>query len=204
MKRRAALAGALFLSAGLLAGCPKQPEIGQSGPAAIEPQGAQSAPSPPGAAPGPRVGEIPVTRPVPPAEIPISPMPPATPAPPAPSPGPGAVAAAALKDIFFDFDESIIRDDQKVALNENVAWLKTNASVKITIEGHADERGTSEYNLALGERRAKTTKDYLVAAGIDPRRIVTISFGEERAFVFGHDESAWRWNRRAHFAIAGR
>lgn len=203
MKRRAVLVGVLFLSAGLLAGCPKQPEIGQAGPGAVGPQAAAPA-SPPGAAPGPRAGEISVTRPVPPAEVPVSPMPPATPATPAAPAGPASVVAVALKDIFFDFDESIIRDDQKAAANENAAWLKANSTVKITIEGHADERGTSEYNLGLGERRAKATKDYLVAAGIHPTRIVTISYGEERPFVFGHDESAWKWNRRAHFVITAR
>lgn len=197
MKRRAGLIGVLFLGVGLLAGCPKQPEIGQAGPAAVGPQAGVPA-SPPGAAPAPRAGDIPVTRPVPPAEVPVSPVPPAAPV------APAAPAAVPLKDIFFDFDESIIRDDQKATLKENTAWLRANSTVKITIEGHADERGTSEYNLALGERRAKATKDYLVAAGIHPTRIVTISYGEERPFVFGHDESAWRWNRRAHFVVTSR
>jgi peptidoglycan-associated lipoprotein len=109
-----------------------------------------------------------------------------------------------LRVIFFDYDKSNVRDDQKAALNENVAWLKGNAGVKITIEGHADERGTNEYNLGLGERRAKATRDYLVAAGIDAARTATISYGEERPFVLGHDESAWKWNRRAHFVITWR
>jgi peptidoglycan-associated lipoprotein len=113
-------------------------------------------------------------------------------------------AAVPLRDIFFDYDKSNVRDDQKAALNENVAWLKANPAVKITIEGHADERGTNEYNLGLGERRAKATRDYLVAAGIDAARTATISYGEERPFVLGHDESAWKWNRRAHFVITWR
>jgi peptidoglycan-associated lipoprotein len=108
-----------------------------------------------------------------------------------------------LKDVFFDFDKSAIRDDQKAPLAENVAWLKANARVKITVEGHCDERGTSEYNLGLGERRAKAVKDYLVAAGIAADRIATISYGKERPFVLGHDESAWKWNRRGHFVITG-
>jgi peptidoglycan-associated lipoprotein len=107
-----------------------------------------------------------------------------------------------LQDIFFDYDKSIIRDDQKAVLNQDIAWLKATPAAKITIEGHADERGTNEYNLALGERRAKATKDYLVATGIDAARIATITYGEERPFVLGHDESAWKWNRRAHFVIA--
>jgi peptidoglycan-associated lipoprotein len=109
-----------------------------------------------------------------------------------------------LQDIFFDFDMSNIRDDQRAALDGNLTWLKANAAAKITIEGHADERGTNEYNLALGERRAKATKDYLVAAGIGAVRIATISYGEERPFVLGHDESAWKWNRRAHFVVTYR
>jgi peptidoglycan-associated lipoprotein len=98
---------------------------------------------------------------------------------------------------------SNIRDDQKAALNDNVSWLKANSRVKMTLEGHCDERGTSEYNLGLGERRAKAVKDYLVAAGIAADRVATISYGKERPFVLGHDESAWKWNRRGHFAITG-
>jgi peptidoglycan-associated lipoprotein len=84
-----------------------------------------------------------------------------------------------------------------------VAWLKANARAKITLEGHCDERGTAEYNLALGERRAKAVKDYLIAAGIPADRVSTISYGKERPFVLGHDESAWKWNRRGHFVISG-
>jgi peptidoglycan-associated lipoprotein len=112
-------------------------------------------------------------------------------------------AASPLKDVFFDFDRSNIRDDQKAALNEDVAWLKANARAKITVEGHCDERGTSEYNLGLGERRAKAVKDYLIAAGLPADRVATISYGKERPFVLGHDESAWKWNRRGHFVITG-
>jgi peptidoglycan-associated lipoprotein len=108
-----------------------------------------------------------------------------------------------LKDVFFDFDKSNIRDDQKAALNDDVAWLKANAGAKITVEGHCDERGTSEYNLGLGERRAKAVKDYLIAAGLPADRVATISYGKERPFVLGHDESAWKWNRRGHFVMTG-
>jgi peptidoglycan-associated lipoprotein len=108
-----------------------------------------------------------------------------------------------LKDVFFDFDKSNIRDDQKAALNDDVGWLKANGRAKITLEGHCDERGTSEYNLGLGERRAKAVKDYLVAAGVAADRVATISYGKERPFVLGHDESAWKWNRRGHFVITG-
>ncbi len=104
-----------------------------------------------------------------------------------------------LKDVFFDFDKAVLREDAKKTLNENIQWLKANPAVRIVIEGHCDERGTNEYNLALGERRAKAVRDYLVAGGIDAKRISTISYGEERPFVLGHDESAWKFNRRAHF-----
>lgn len=89
-------------------------------------------------------------------------------------------------------------------LAENVEWLRKNPATKVTIEGHCDERGSSEYNLALGERRARATRDYLVASGIAANRISTISFGKERPFALGHDESAWQWNRRAHFAAGAK
>ena len=194
MGRRSVLVGVLLLTVGLLSGCPKKPEVGQSGPAATGPPARVPAP-PPTAAPAPRAGDVPVTRPAPPAEVPVRPLPSAATA------APLTPAAAPLTGIFFDYDVSNGRDDQKAALNENVAWLKANPAVKITIEGHADERGTNEYNLGLGERRAKTTRDYLVAAGIDAARTATISYGEERPFALGHDESAWKWNRRAHFVI---
>jgi len=109
-----------------------------------------------------------------------------------------------LKDIFFDFDKSTMRDDAKPNLNEDLQWLNANPTAQITIEGHCDERGTAEYNLGLGERRATAIRDYLVAAGIDARRIKTVSFGKERPFVLGQDEAAWAWNRRAHFVVGGR
>ncbi len=177
-----------------LLGCPKRPEVVQAAPAAIGPGAAAPAPAPP--PPAPRVAEAPVTRPAPPAEVPVQPAPAA--------PAPVAVPAASpLKDVFFDFDKFAIRDDQKAALDTNVAWLKTNSRAKLTIEGHCDERGTPEYNLGLGERRAKAVKEYLVTAGVAADRIVTVSYGEERPFVLGHDEAAWKWNRRGHFVISG-
>jgi peptidoglycan-associated lipoprotein len=106
------------------------------------------------------------------------------------------------RDVFFDFDKSILRPDAKATLDNNIEWLKTNPDIRIVVEGHADERGTNEYNLALGNRRAKAVRGYLVAGGIDSKRISTISYGEERPFVLGHDESAWKWNRRGHFVVA--
>ncbi len=106
-----------------------------------------------------------------------------------------------LQDIFFDFDKAEIRSDAKTPLAADISWLKAHPQATTTIEGHCDERGTSEYNLGLGERRAKATKDYLAVSGIDGKRIATVSYGKERPFVLGHDETAWRWNRRAHFVV---
>jgi len=177
-----------------LFGCPKRPEVMQAAPSAPGPVAAP-APAPPAPAPAP-APEVRVTPP-PPAPAPA-------PAPAAPAPAAPAPAASPLKDAFFDFDKSNIKDDQKAALNDDVTWLKANTSAKVLIEGHCDERGTVEYNLALGERRAKSTKDYLIAAGIAADRISTISYGKERPFVLGHDESAWKWNRRSHFVLAGK
>ena len=126
---------------------------------------------------------------------------PAAPAAAAGRPGaPGAVAESPLKDVFFDTDKSAIKSEAKAALDEDVKWLKSTAAT-VVIEGHCDERGTVEYNLALGERRSKATRDYLVAAGIDAKRLSTVSYGKERPFVLGHDEEAWKWNRRAHFVV---
>jgi len=109
--------------------------------------------------------------------------------------------APKLQDIHFDFDRYNIRDDAKVILEENAAWLKKNPGVKIQIEGHCDERGTTEYNLALGDRRAKSTRDYLVSLGIDPGRVLTISFGEEKPQCTEKTEDCWQKNRRSHFVI---
>jgi peptidoglycan-associated lipoprotein len=139
-----------------------------------------------------------VTRPTPPTETAIAGRPGAAGA-------AGTAAAAAgtspLKDVFFEYDKAIIGPDQKTALNDNVNWLKANGRVKIVIEGHCDERGTAEYNLGLGDRRTKALRDYLVISGITADRISTISYGKERPFVVGHDENAWKMNRRGHFAV---
>ncbi len=116
---------------------------------------------------------------------------------------PAVLATAPLKDVFFDFDRSNIRDDQKAALNEDVTWLEGNGGAKITLEGHRDERGTAEHNLGLGELRAKAVKDYLLAVGVAADRIATISDGKERPFVLGHDESTWKWSCQGHSVISG-
>jgi peptidoglycan-associated lipoprotein len=106
-----------------------------------------------------------------------------------------------LKDIRFDYDKYDIRRVDEGILRENAAFLKKNPKMKIQIEGHCDERGTVEYNLALGERRANSTKRYLVSLGITSDRISTISFGEERPLDPGHNEEAWGKNRRAHIVV---
>lgn len=106
----------------------------------------------------------------------------------------------ALKMVHFDFDSAALTDEARRILDENIKWLKAHPDVRIQIEGHCDERGTEEYNLHLGQRRAESVKRYLVKNGIDPKRLFTISYGEERPIDPGHDESAWRKNRRAQFS----
>ncbi len=181
------LAGSLALL-----GCPKQPELAMTSPGAV---GAKSAESPATitAKTAPRTSEVPVARPAPPAEIAVTPAPAVTPA---------VAAGPPLRDVFFNFDDAMIRADQRTALKEDFAWLKAHPEVKLTIAGHCDERGTEEYNLALGERRAQAVKDYLVAEGIAADRINTISYGKDRPFALGHDEHAWQLNRRDHMAMA--
>ena len=106
-----------------------------------------------------------------------------------------------LKDIYFDYDKYEIRREDEEILKENAAFLKKNPKMKIQIEGHCDERGTAEYNLALGERRANHTKKYLVSLGITSDRISTISYGEERPLDPSNDDKAWAKNRRAHIVV---
>lgn len=109
-----------------------------------------------------------------------------------------------LDDVYFDFDRFNIREDMKASMETNVKWLRSNSDVSVTIEGHADERGTNEYNLALGERRAQATKRFLIAAGIEASQISTISYGEERSVCMDRIESCYSKNRRAHLAARGR
>jgi peptidoglycan-associated lipoprotein len=106
-----------------------------------------------------------------------------------------------MQTVYFDFDSYRITDDGKSALKANAEYMKSNASVEIQIEGHCDERGTTEYNLALGERRANAAKKYLIGLGIAKKRISTISYGKERPQDPGHDEAAWGKNRRAAFVV---
>jgi len=101
--------------------------------------------------------------------------------------------------VYFDFDQSVIRQDQKGRMAKNAAFIKGNPKTLIVVEGNCDERGTNEYNMALGERRAQGAKKYLVNLGVAASRINTISYGEERPLNHGHDELAWSQNRRADF-----
>jgi len=107
-------------------------------------------------------------------------------------------AAAAIQDIYFDFDKYNIRPGDAEILKKNAEWLKANPG-KVRIEGNCDERGTIEYNLALGQRRADSAKNYLVNLGVDKSRLETISYGKEKPVDPGHNEAAWAKNRRDHF-----
>lgn len=106
-----------------------------------------------------------------------------------------------LKDVYFDYDRSNVRSDSRSILQANSNWLKRYPGVKVEIEGHADERGTNEYNLALGARRAQAVRDYLVTLGNSPSRLSTISYGEELQVCRDRSEPCYRMNRRAHFVI---
>ena len=178
----------MLILAVAFAGCASTPTVGETAPAG------------PSAASGPRTSGPPPTRPTPQETVvtqrPVPGERDVTSA--GPMPG-GAVSP--LKDVFFDYDRAALTDEAKRALNENASWLKGNAQARITVEGHCDERGTAEYNLGLGDRRGKAVREYLVAAGIDGSRIRTISYGKERPFDPGHDESAWQKNRRGHFVV---
>ena len=128
---------------------------------------------------------------------------------PTPAPAPAATrppvkgfeAVPELQDVYFEFDKYDIRPADTRILDANAAWLKSNPSHLVLIEGHADERGTNEYNLALGERRAKSTMNYLVSQGVQANRITIISYGEERPTCTEKSEGCWAKNRRSHFLV---
>ena len=171
-----------------LVGCPKRPATT-----------AASAPAPSGS-------------PSPSTAAPTSPSGPSmTPAPAAPSTAAPTTPPAPsefrenpnLRDVFFDFDKYDIRTSDAKMLDTNATWLKSNDNL-VLIEGHCDERGTNEYNLALGERRAKATMNYLVAQGVQASRITIISYGKERPTCTEHSEDCWAKNRRAHFLVKAR
>jgi peptidoglycan-associated lipoprotein len=180
----------------LLAGCAKRPATTQaaapaptgaasSGGGATGPQPAMAAPG--GGTSGPGTSGGPST---------------ATPA--ARPPVKDFVAIDDLKDVFFDFDKYDIRPPDAKVLDTNATWLKSNPNHLVLIEGHCDERGTNEYNLALGERRAKSTMNYLVSQGVQASRITIISYGEERPSCTQKSEECWAKNRRAHFLVKPR
>jgi len=166
----------------------------------------------------------PVARPTPPPPPPTSTSPGTRPpAPPEPVAEPtivppepvreDAIASASLDDlnrnsplkpVFFELDSDALSQEGQKALDENAALLKKYATWTVTIEGHCDERGTAEYNLALGERRAVTARAYLVSLGISADRLKTVSYGKEFPFDPGHDETAYAKNRRAHFVVTAK
>lgn len=111
---------------------------------------------------------------------------------------------APMLPVYFDFDRSNIREDQVPRLETNSAFLKDNMMVKVAIQGNCDERGTQEYNIALGERRALSAKKFMVNMGVAEARVSTISFGEEKQLVHGHDEFAWAQNRRDDFVVTAK
>jgi peptidoglycan-associated lipoprotein len=108
-----------------------------------------------------------------------------------------------VRDAFFDYDRASIRDDARSALSKTAEFLRSYPKVAIVIEGHCDERGSTEYNVALGDRRSDAAKDFLLSQGVTADRIQTVSYGKERPFCAQENESCWQQNRRAHFRMAG-
>ncbi len=183
------IAVALLVFAAIFPGCARRPvTTAASAPPPI------ATPVAPGVAPGtPPPAAAPATlRP--------SPPPPAPPGTARPSPK-DFLATADLKDIHFDFDKYNIRPKDAEVLSANAQWLKAHPNYLVLIEGHCDERGTNEYNLALGERRAKSAMNYLVAQGVQAGRINMISYGEERPLCTEKNEACWSKNRRDHLLV---
>jgi peptidoglycan-associated lipoprotein len=169
----------------------------------------------------------PVAAVAPPPPVVEETPPPPPPPPPDPEPAPAPVAALTeeeifarktldelnaerpLGDVFFDFDKSVVREDARPILQTNAEWLRRWTSTRITIEGHGDSRGTSEYNLALGDRRANAVKQYLLSLGVADDRVLAVTKGEEQPFcreeTAGEDlEACWQENRRGHFLITAK
>jgi len=171
----------------LLAGCPKRPAM-------------SVATAPPPVPPAAAAPPTPVAPPPAPAPTPVAPPTVApAPTPPPPAPPKEYRANAALNQVFFAFDKADIRPNDAKTLAASAAYLKSNPNQLVLIEGHCDERGTSEYNLALGERRAKSAMNYLVANGIEASRITTISYGKERPSCTEKNEACWSKNRNDTF-----
>jgi peptidoglycan-associated lipoprotein len=127
---------------------------------------------------------------------------PPPPPPPTPEPSIDELFLKEVQDAYFDYDKADIRPDARQALSKTADFLKAHPSVKVTIEGHCDERGSTEYNLGLGDRRASATKQYLVSLGVTADRMTTVSFGKEKPFCMEHNETCWQQNRRGHFVMA--
>jgi peptidoglycan-associated lipoprotein len=164
-------------------------------------------------------------KPTPPAPAPTAPPPPTTPAappppPPAPAPKPAPApteeeifknktleqlnAEKPLGDVNFAYDSTDLSDAARGLLQKNVEWMKKWTSTKVMVEGHADSRGTNEYNLALGERRADAVRDYLVSLGLAADRLTIVSKGEEQPFCSEENEACWQQNRRGHFIVTAK
>lgn len=128
---------------------------------------------------------------------------PSTPAAATPQPSLEELFTKEVRDAFFDYDKASIRDDARSALSATAEFLRSYPNVAIVIEGHCDERGSTEYNVALGDRRSDAAKDFLVSQGVASNRVQTVSYGKERPFCTQENESCWQENRRAHFRMAG-
>lgn len=162
-------------------------------PAAIAPPPAAPAPQPPAPvavepppvatepAPLPQIAQAPIAKPV--------------------EPPPAIEPSGSLQDVYFDFDQSSLRSDARTTLEENAKLLRTKETGKVLIEGHCDERGTSAYNLILGEQRAKSVKRYLENLGVPASQLQIVSYGKERPFCKDHNDACWQSNRRGHFVL---
>jgi peptidoglycan-associated lipoprotein len=170
-------------------------------PPAPPPAAPPPAPAPPPPAPAPPPAPPPAAPPAPPPAAPPAPTPPAAAVPPPAVPAP---IRSTLRDIYFEFDRWDLTAAARQVLDELGTALKAYPALALRIEGHADERGTTEYNLALGARRAQAARDYLAALGIDPSRLEAVSYGEERPLDPGKNEVAWALNRRVHFVVKSR
>jgi len=157
--------------------------------------------------------------PPPPPAAPAPPPPPPPPPPPTPAPAPRPLteeqifaqksleqlnAERPLEDVFFDLDRADLREDSRAPLQKDADWMKKWASTMVSIEGHCDSRGSAEYNLALGTRRANAVKEYLVSLGIPATRVSVISKGKEQPFCHEDNESCWQQNRRGHFVVTAK
>ena len=187
MKRNAILVGVVALSV-FFWGCPKKApktpaeDLTKTTSTAPQPEEVTAAPAPPSGAdrtPDPLSGDL--------AQV-----------------NAYAQSQGLIGDVFFDFDQYDLRSDARERLAKNAQWLAAHPEFTVTLEGHCDERGTNEYNLALGDRRAAAARDYLQSLGVTANRMRTISYGEERPFCTQSEENCWSQNRRAHFVITGR